>query len=1028
MVCSNGTCQLECQEELTDCGGVCADTQKDLDHCGACGNECGPGEACVGGSCELSCASDQTICEGECTDLLKSNEHCGACENACPSGQICSNGTCVLSCQQGLTECSGICTNLKTDPTSCGACGNICPAGQVCSDGQCALSCQTGLLTCAGKCVDLHSDNANCGACGNVCSEGHVCSDGSCQLTCQTGFVECGGVCTDPDADRDHCGATADCTGENAGEQCTKGFVCVDGECTLSCQQGLVNCGGTCIDPETDPIHCGAQGSCAGWKAGDNCLPGEVCSNGVCQLSCQLGLVNCGGTCIDPLENRNHCGAIYPCEGATAGEVCVAGQVCSAGSCQLSCQQGLVECDGNCIDPLADRDYCGASDGCTGEAAGTSCAPGEVCSGGDCQLSCQQGLVECNGTCIDPLADRNHCGASSDCVGGNAGEDCGAGEVCSAGVCALSCQQGLVECDGTCIDPSSNRTYCGASGSCEGAESGTACPQGQVCSNGSCSLSCQQGLIDCNGTCIDPQSNRSFCGASGDCAGDQAGEVCPEGYICANSECVVSCPSHQVNCNDTCIDPLGDAGYCGASGDCTGANAGEVCGAGEVCANGVCAVSCPTGQVNCFDACVNPDTDRNYCGADASCSGGQTCGSGFVCVNGACTVSCPSGQIACGGKCVDPLSDPAYCGASGDCLGNNAGTQCDPGLVCANGTCALSCPAPLINCGGMCVNPNSDPDHCGASGDCADPNAGDVCESGYVCNNGSCSLSCPSNLSNCSGVCTDTNFDPENCGGCGVACSTNHTSVRGCVDQVCYILGCQDDYDDCNGAASDGCEADLMTSASHCGQCDAPCNQPNQSTCSGGICVCDDGYDDCNGGTDGCETDLSNSEDNCGACGASCPSGMECENGTCQEVGCVPSCPSGQTCVSGECVGTGTLRFSLVWSVAGDVDLRVVTPNDKEISFENASPGDETDWGELDADDTSGTGPENVFWGDEEHPPPSGTYHVCANTYLDETRSYELTVENNGHFSTFTGTSPPGLWDTDCSTSSPGYVTSITFP
>jgi hypothetical protein len=65
------------------------------------------------------------------------------------------------------------------------------------------------------------------------------------------------------------------------------------------------------------------------------------------------------------------------------------------------------------------------------------CADGEVCDGaGACELSCQAGLVACGGTCIDPDTDRAYCGATGDCAGANAGAVCEGSEVCDAGVCA----------------------------------------------------------------------------------------------------------------------------------------------------------------------------------------------------------------------------------------------------------------------------------------------------------------------------------------------------------------------------------------------------------------------------------------------------------------------------------------------------------------------------------------------------------------------------------------------------------------
>lgn len=65
------------------------------------------------------------------------------------------------------------------------------------------------------------------------------------------------------------------------------------------------------------------------------------------------------------------------------------------------------------------------------------------------------------------------------------------------------------------------------------------------------------------------------------------------GDVCAIDpdapECVERCPvDGEVRCGDTCIDPMTDAEYCGASGTCSGDEAGETCTGDEVCILGGC--------------------------------------------------------------------------------------------------------------------------------------------------------------------------------------------------------------------------------------------------------------------------------------------------------------------------------------------------------------------------------------------------------------------------------------------------------
>ncbi|WP_437953693.1 cadherin-like beta sandwich domain-containing protein [Sorangium sp. So ce296] len=530
--------------------------------------------------------------------------------------------------------------------------------------------CGTGQTLCGDVCVDLATDAAHCGACDVSCEEGELCDGaGECAVSCQRGLVACDGTCIDPDTDREHCGASGDCTGSDAGVTCAAGEICSGaGRCELSCQSGLVACGGTCIDPDTDRDHCGASGDCTGSDAGVACADGEICNGaGRCELSCQSGLVACGGTCIDPDTDRDHCGASGDCRGSDAGEACAAGEICDgAGRCELSCQSGLVACDGTCIDPDTDRDHCGASGDCDGSDAGVACADGEICSGaGRCELSCQSGLVACDGTCIDPDTDRDHCGASGDCTGSDAGVACAAGEICSgAGRCELSCQSGLVACGGTCIDPDTDRDHCGASGDCTGSDAGVACAAGEICNGaGRCELSCQSGLVACGGTCIDPDTDRDHCGASGDCTGSDAGVACAAGEICNGAgRCELSCQSGLVACGGTCVDPDTDRDHCGASGDCTGSDAGAICGAGEICTHGACEASCAPPLVACGGACVDPSTDETYCGATGDCAGasaGATCSAGEACVAGACASADASlSGLAVSSGALSPAFDP----------------------------------------------------------------------------------------------------------------------------------------------------------------------------------------------------------------------------------------------------------------------------------------------------------------------------------------------------------------------------------
>lgn len=113
---------------------------------------------------------------------------------------------------------------------------------------------------------------------------------------------------------------------------------------------------------------------------------------------------------------------------------------------------------------------------------------------------------------------------------------------------------------------------------------------------------------------------------------------------------------------------------------------------------------CKSGNVFCEDACIDPQTDARHCGASGSClntAAGVSCGRDAACIEGTCKSVCGAGKISCAGACIDPATDPAHCGASGDCSGNTAGAVCQPttgrcaamvGAICQAGRCLNDCP------------------------------------------------------------------------------------------------------------------------------------------------------------------------------------------------------------------------------------------------------------------------------------------------------------------------------------------------
>ncbi|MDI1431203.1 hypothetical protein [Polyangium sorediatum] len=132
------------------------------------------------------------------------------------------------------------------------------------------------------------------------------------------------------------------------------------------------------------------------------------------------------------------------------------------------------------------------------------------------------------------------------------------------------------------------------------------------------------------------------------------------------------------------------------------------------------------------------------------------------------------------------------------------------------------------------------------------------------------------------GGCGDTSSDIANCGFCGNVCGSDHANPS-CAAGQCS-LACEIGFGDCDTDASNGCESALADDIYHCGFCSVMCSDNNgQPSCSNGTCdiTCNAGYEDCDGdATNGCEAYLDTSSVNCGSCGNNCFGGP-CEQGVC---------------------------------------------------------------------------------------------------------------------------------------------------
>lgn len=640
--------------------------------------------------------------------------------------------------------------------------------------------------------------------------------------------------------------------------------------------------------------------------------------------SCADGTLLCGVACIDPLTDPAHCGSCSPC-----GAVTNAAATCADGVCGFACESGYLDCDTDAdngceVDALSDPASCG---GC-GRSCPIRFGTTARCTGGMCTYDCGGGLSDCdgdpaNGCETNTTSDPLRCGSCSPCALRDGSE-----VSCVAGACVYACAPGRGDCDG---DPASgcevdlaSPPTCGSCGATCTAPPGASATCGV---GGSCSFTCDAGRGDCdasrtNGCETDIDTSLASCGGCGMACTATSGTTA----TCVGGACTRVCSAGRLDCdantvNGCEVDPRADPLHCGSCAPCD-----AVSGATVGCASGLCTFACTVDFANCDANAANGcevDVRTNL----ANCGGcGMACSApanaAARCAARACTFDCAApfedcDRVVSNGCEQNTQTSAQHCGGCDVACPIPANAVAE----CLAGSCGYSCVTPFADCDGRTENgcesnTLTTPEHCGVCGQvCPEPaNAVSTCSAG------SCGFTCVAPFADCdgdpaNGCETNTEDSLTDCGACGTACVARPGATPACVSGMC-TTACMLPLADCDSNASNGCETDTSSSLMNCGSCGNACvsRAGSVTACRAGGCAfdCSAGFADCDlNSANGCEAVLATSTLHCGACGNACAAGRTCVGGTCR--GWTPVTTTGAPSARFEHTAVWTGTEMIVW-------------------------------------------------------------------------------------------------------------------
>ncbi|MDH5493373.1 MAG: putative metal-binding motif-containing protein, partial [Myxococcales bacterium] len=368
---------------------------------------------------------------------------------------------------------------------------------------------------------------------------------------------------------------------------------------------------------------------------------------------------------------------------------------------------------------------------------------------------------------------------------------------------------------------------------------------------------CDEGMAACLTQCeAEPDADGDGHRAES-CGGMDCDDADAERYP-GNTE-VCDAEGHDEDCDPSTYGPDADAdGFVGAACCNTSADGSLLCGA------------------DCDDSSgdIRPTAPESCNGVDDNCDGlidegvlstfyPDCDGDGFGALGAAPVMACvapTSPSSACAGA-----MRAAWAGGATDCADGAESVHPGAAEIC-NGF-DDDCDDAIDEGAGTPFHPDCDSDGYGAQGSIPTVACAAPAEPPPACPAGAWS-DLPTDCDDAYGAVHPMaaelcNALDEDCDGAidgpaaAIWCTLENVETETCVLGVCGVARCTSGWADCDGAAPNGCEIDLLNDPAHCGGCALPCALTNGSpACSGGSCVvgsCDAGFHEC---SSACVSDL----------------------------------------------------------------------------------------------------------------------------------------------------------------------------